>query len=244
MPVDVGLFGKHPGYGDFVRANLSDQAVEGMTGWFDSNLHELRTKLDNRWGPFWDNAQELRFWIGHEILGQSLCGVLRPSEDRVGRRYPLIMALEAAEVEPPVADPDQGLYEALSAHMAVMEPGKEASALLEGLESEALAVEATSEATKAEGSVLWAHHPEDNLTALLAATAKEDAVRARAGRSYWWTAAGPDHHPLWLGQPGLPDALGLAWLLAGIRAGADQPEEPTKATEIAPDEKEELNVQQ
>ncbi|MBL3567411.1 type VI secretion system-associated protein TagF, partial [Rhodovulum sulfidophilum] len=29
----IGLLGKHPGYGDFLRAGLSDGVADGLTGW-------------------------------------------------------------------------------------------------------------------------------------------------------------------------------------------------------------------
>jgi len=238
MAVEIGLFGKHPGYGDFVRVVLSDVAVEGLTNWMDTSLHEMREHLGNRWGGFWDNAQDLRFWIGHEVFGHSLCGVLRASEDRVGRRYPLVLAVEQSDIAPPVVDADQSLYDALEHHFAEMQPGKDAAALLEGLDQSGLDIGPESPTAKAEGSRLWAHHPEDDLTALLTATATEDANRARLARSYWWSAPQKGRHPLWLGQAGLPDAPSLAWLLNGIRA--EDPVAPPPDLE----KKEKLDVQQ
>lgn len=228
MVTGLGLFGKHPGYGDFLRHGFSDPVCDGLRRWADKRLHEVREEMGNRWGPFWDGAQELRFWIGGAVMGQPVCGILRPSQDKVGRRYPLIVGLEGASVPAPVSDPDQTLYEKLSQHLATASPGHGAEALLEGLDEE-LAGIATETRSEAElNPILWAHHPGDNLDALLSATAHEDARRALLTRSYWWAAPSAGRHPVWLGQPGLPDAGALAWLLAGVKPQATpQPEDAT-----------------
>ena len=91
----LGLMGKHPGYGDFLRAGLTNETAEALENWLDKTLSELRDSLGNNWAVFWDHSQDLRFWTGRAVLGCTVAGVLRPSRDRAGRRYPLILAAEA-----------------------------------------------------------------------------------------------------------------------------------------------------
>lgn len=209
----VGLFGKHPGYGDFLRAGLSEPVADAMSRWLDGTLAALRDEMGNDWAAFWDGAQELRFWVGRAVLGRTLAGILRPSQDRVGRRYPLVLMVEGAAAAAPVVDPDQGLWDGLAAHMQRMQPGQGGKALLDGLTLTPPAEDPLSAAT---GPTLWAHHPEADLGALLRSAAAVDADRAMLTRSYWWATGGAGRAAVWLGCPGLPEAPALGWLLAGV----------------------------
>lgn len=215
----IGVMGKHPGYGDFLRWGLSDAIVDGLTRWTDAVLPPLRDQMGESWGDFWDGSQALRFWIGRGVLGRTLSGVYVPSRDRVGRRYPLLVLCEGGHVPAPLGQTDQGPWEGIEAHMANMQAGQGAKALLDGLD---LAVSPEDAHLAAEGPTLWAHHPEGNLGALLRSAAEVDAERAQILRSYWWTPGAEGRAPVWLGCPGLPEAAGLGWLLAGVPAEAPE----------------------
>ena len=213
----VGLMGKHPGYGDFLRAGLSDEVVDRLNGWLDACLPPLRDQMGEGWGPFWDTAQDLRFWIGRAVLGTTLTGVLHPSRDRVGRRFPLILVAEGADVPLPLGDDaDQAPWEVLSEHLEDMQAGQGSAALLEGL-TLTLPAEDTAATT---GPTLWAHHPEGDLAALLRSAETPDADRARLTRSYWWApgvrSKTQNRAATWLACPGLPEPQALGWLLGGV----------------------------
>ena len=124
MAARIGLIGKHPGYGDFLRANAAAAVVDQLEAWLDRCLSEIRDQQGQNWPLFWEQAQDLRFWIGREVLGQSLLGVMRCSRDRAGRRYPLLLIVQGAALPPPLQDPDQTAYEALAAHFSAMQPGQ------------------------------------------------------------------------------------------------------------------------
>ena len=142
----LGLMGKHPGYGDFLRQGLSDHVVEGLSAWLDRTLPSLRDDAAEHWPSYWDSARRLRFWIGPEVFGATLAGILQPSNDKVGRRYPFLLLAEGAAVAAPVADAAQTVYESLEDHIAAMTPGVGAQALLAGLD-----LEIPAEAGPAEG---------------------------------------------------------------------------------------------
>lgn len=211
----IGIMGKHPGYGDFVRSGISDPVADTLSTWLDQTLFDLRQTVDDGWEPLWDGAQNLRFWIGRGIAGATLAGVFRASRDKVGRRYPLLLLAEGVALEPPVNDPDQGIYETLDAHLDRVQPGDGATALLAGLDTGFPQEDA---ARRAQGAVVWAHHPEGDLTALLKAAAPVDQSRAQAARSYWWAPGTDTRAPVWLAAPGLPGAQALGWLLGGVPA--------------------------
>jgi type VI secretion system protein ImpM len=210
----IGLIGKHPGYGDFLRWGLSDAVADAMTQWRDAVLPPLRDEMGEDWGAFWDAAQTLRFWIGRAVWGRTIVGVLRPSRDRVGRRYPLIFMAEHADVAAPLGDVDQSPWEGIEAHMDKMQAGQGAMALMEGLSLE-LPRETAQHA--ALGPTLWAHHPEAKLDALLRSAEAVDRDRAQLSRSYWWSPGSDAQSATWLGCPGLPEAPAMGWLLSGVR---------------------------
>lgn len=225
----IGLMGKHPGYGDFLQAGLSDHVVEVMNAWLDACLPPLRDQMGEGWGAFWDNAPTLRFWIGRAVLGRTVAGVLQPSRDRVGRRFPLILMSEGCHVGLPLGTgADQGPWAALEDHMGEMQPGQGGAALLTGLD---LNLPAEDEMTAQLGPTLWAHHPEGDLDALLASAAEPDAQRAQLSRSYWWTPGVQTRRisraATWLACPGLPEPQAMGWLLGGV------PGTPTKTAEDA-----------
>jgi type VI secretion system protein ImpM len=211
----IGLIGKHPGYGDFLRFGLSAPLADAVSDWLDRTLSDQRDAMGNDWPPFWDAGQDLRFWVGRGVLGRTLAGVLRPWHDRIGRRYPFLLLCEGAAVAPPVLDPAQGLWDALSAHLDRMAAGQGAMALLDGL---SILLDTEDSAAAMYGPTVWAHHPDGDLGALLQAAAPVDAHRALLTRSYWWAPGKADRAAVWLGCQGLPDAMSLGWLLAGVPA--------------------------
>ena len=216
MAVGVGIMGKHPGFGDFVAHGLSEAARTGLDSWLSGCLLPLKERTGDGWEAFWDGAPPIRFWIGRALAGRTLAGVMVASHDRVRRRFPLILMAEGAALPPPVIDPDQAMYEAFEAHLAVMRPGEEAASLLDGLD--APLPEAEDAAAKSEGPTVWAHHPDGDLAALLAAAGPVDHARAATGRSYWWAPRGRQGSAVWLAQPGMPGPDAFGWLLGG---GAD-----------------------
>ncbi|WP_420857738.1 type VI secretion system-associated protein TagF [Marivivens marinus] len=217
VAVSIGIMGKHPGFGDFLRHGISDPVAEGLSKWLDGSLHKLRTEVGDGWSDFWDRSITLRFWVGRSISGATLAGVLVPSRDKVGRRFPFLMLAEGVDRAAPVADPDQGLYDAFETHLSTAQPGPAgASSLLGGLDPDAIGIQPETDAQRAEGSLIWAHHPDGDLAALLRAAGPVDAARAMTNRSYWWAPGQSGSAPaIWLGQAGLPDAAGLGWLLSG-----------------------------
>ena len=222
--VKLGVMGKHPGYGDFLQSGVSEHVVEAMNGWLDASLPPLRDQIGEDWGPFWDAGQDLRFWIGRAVLGRSVAGILHPSQDRVGRRYPLLFLVEGADISLPLGEEsEQGAWDAMADQLERMEAGQGAAALLTGAKLE---IPAEDAATAGLGPTLWAHHPTGDLAALLASAAAPDAERARLTRSYWWAPGvktkDSNRAATWLSCPGLPAPQALAWLLGGVSGEGEE----------------------
>jgi type VI secretion system protein ImpM len=78
----VGVYGKIPAQGDFVRIHAADPAAQALDVWIQESLEALSRA----------NAELPRepVYFMHQGAGQgALVGVLMRSADRVGRVYPL-----------------------------------------------------------------------------------------------------------------------------------------------------------
>jgi len=188
----LAVYGKHPAKGDFLEYGLSAALKPALEGWLDSVLAEAKASLGSDWQAVWPAAPMLRFWVGEGIWGAPVAGVMAAAQDRVGRRFPLVLlALGDAglSLPPPVIDPDQRWYDAACVHLGAQLrrgdlPGP--AALIEDAPQPALTDALPGPAD------FWAVRPGADVTGLLADIALTDHRRANAGRSYWWVAGSPD----------------------------------------------------
>jgi type VI secretion system protein ImpM len=128
----TGLFGKLPAQGDFVRRHLPDSFCGPWDAWLQAGIAVAREELGENFSQAWDAAPAWRFRLPSGACGpDAVAGVLLPSEDFVGRRFPLTLAaLLTPGEEPPAA----GWYEALAAAgQAGRDSGESADALLGSL---------------------------------------------------------------------------------------------------------------
>ncbi len=239
----LGLIGKHPGYGDFLRHGIDESLANRLDDWLTSALTPLRDRLGEGWTVFWDQAPVLRFWIGRAVIGNSLAGIMVASRDRVGRRFPLILLVQGSRLPAPLTDPDQTPYEALEAHLfnagTDRGTGRErassgGAALLEGLDPVAAGFQPQTDDMIAEGPLIWAHTTEGDLADLLADAVPVDHARAMTARSYWWAPARGGRAAIWLAQNGLPDSDGLGWLLSGGPAATMSAQTPSPVSNTVP----------
>lgn len=87
----AGWYGKLPGLGDFAMRRLPPDFVGRWDEWLQSGLKEMqhaRRASDN--GAC---APVRRFWLGPGVVDTvAWAGLLMPSTDRTGRRFPLTVA--------------------------------------------------------------------------------------------------------------------------------------------------------
>jgi type VI secretion system protein ImpM len=88
-----GWYGKVPSLGDFASRRLPDGFVNIWDEWLERSLARLQQSRGNARCEFAVH----RFWIGPRLLSAaSWAGVIAPSFDRVGRRFPLTIAAPLA----------------------------------------------------------------------------------------------------------------------------------------------------
>lgn len=104
----IGLFGKLPARGDFVRAGLPGSFIEPWDDWLQRAMAAARGHMGERWLPAWLEAPVWRFCLPAGACGAGgVLGLMLPSVDRVGRYFPLTLAAVFAAGHPP-PDPEQG----------------------------------------------------------------------------------------------------------------------------------------
>src|SRR5450631_3055098 len=102
----LGLYGKLPAHGDFVRRNLAQTFVARWDEWLQTCMSAAKLALDDEFHAVWAAAPSWRFCVPPGACGTTaVSGVLIPSHDMVGRLFPLTLALLLpAGVASPSAD--------------------------------------------------------------------------------------------------------------------------------------------
>ncbi|CAM3061424.1 type VI secretion-associated protein, BMA_A0400 family [Paracoccus aminovorans] len=205
----AGLYGKHPGFGDFISAGLAE-AWPAFADWAQASLGLWRDAAGPDWQARFDAAPVVGFWIGPALIGagQALRGVMAPSRDRSGRRFPL--ALAQAGGTPPVLDTAQDFHRAAGQALAALlaadgfEPREAAQAL-----------DLPAPGTPApDWPGFWAGNPALPPQQLLGQLAVADHAHATAARSYWWFGEGEAGPSGVLCCQGWPTPAELGWLIA------------------------------
>ncbi|MGK7867384.1 type VI secretion system-associated protein TagF [Falsiroseomonas sp. E2-1-a20] len=131
----TGFYGKLPTQGDFLRRRLPDSFVQPWDAWLQSGMAEARETLgEDGFAEAWASAPAWRFRLPALACGPDpVAGLLLPSEDLVGRRFPLTLATTAA------AAPAEAWFAGL--HEAAATPGHTADSLAAALPEPWLAEE-------------------------------------------------------------------------------------------------------
>ena len=118
-----GWYGKLPSLGDFATRRLPVEFVKPWDAWLQDVIPASRDALAERWFDCYLTMPIWRFVFLPGLVTQSgWAGVLMPSVDRVGRHFPLTVAME------------------LSSHAAAARAVFEGAEWFAGLEDAALAV--------------------------------------------------------------------------------------------------------
>lgn len=115
-PGGVGFFGKLPGVGDFVQRRLPPAFVTAWDGGFESAVNGARAEFGGDWDALWRAAPIWRFALPRGVCGESAwVGVTGPSVDRVGRRFPMVLAhaVESVDAVTGIVRSAQGWFAAL-----------------------------------------------------------------------------------------------------------------------------------
>ena len=91
-----GFYGKLPSIGDFVSRRLPSDFIRPWDQWLQETLYLSKKELGPRFNECYQSGPIRRFVLGPDCCGgYNAAGILTPSWDRVGRSYPLMIAVIA-----------------------------------------------------------------------------------------------------------------------------------------------------
>lgn len=188
----LAIYGKHPAKGDFLEYGLPAAMKTAVEGWLDTVLGEAKASLGADWQAVWPSAPMLRFWLGETIWGAPIAGVMAASQDRVGRKFPLVLLAlgeHGQNLPPPVIDTDQTWYDGVCAHLTTLLKRSDVASPAALLQN---APHPLVGDTLPGPRDFWAVCPGEDVSGLLADIALTDHRRANNDRSYWWVAGHAD----------------------------------------------------
>lgn len=208
-PVEMALFGKLAARGDFITRNVPRPLQRPLEDWLSRVMNGSREVLGAHWDQAYVSAPAWFFWIGAEAFEDArsfaasnlqstqigvLTGVLVPSADRLGRRFPLTLLLGGARARalppPTIGPPDHGWYGALAERAlhfrqaSDLAPVEVALGAMPGPRTHAEYAEVTAVPP---GQPLWAQAGYGGLAEMWHDLSRADHALAASGRSYWWT---------------------------------------------------------
>ena len=211
-----GWYGKLPSLGDFVSRRLPPDFIQIWDAWLQDRLQTTRTFFGDGWRECYLTAPIWRFLLLGGVVGQSgWAGILMPSVDRVGRHFPLTVAVELSSYTAAA----HTLFDAADWFATLEDAALSALDVTRGPDDLDAALATSAFTPPPNGDVL------DSLGVLvplpavdaLGTVAKAQALRAwsiHAGwKGVWWTRGRVGHDPLMLACNGLPSAEEFAWLL-------------------------------
>jgi type VI secretion system ImpM family protein len=90
----AGFFGKLPGAGDFVQRRLPSAFVEVWDPHFERAVNASRLALGDAWQHAYRSSPVWRFLLSPGVCTSSAwVGVIGPAGDRVGRSFPMVIAV-------------------------------------------------------------------------------------------------------------------------------------------------------
>ncbi|WP_230473483.1 type VI secretion system-associated protein TagF [Dyella choica] len=93
-PTEAGFFGKLPSAGDFVQRRLPSSFVETWDQHFERAVDASRQTLAQGWQHAYRSSPVWRFLLSPGVCTASAwAGVMGPAGDRVGRSFPMVIAL-------------------------------------------------------------------------------------------------------------------------------------------------------
>jgi type VI secretion system protein ImpM len=202
----VGILGKLPSHGDFLRRGVPADLAGPLDDWLAAVVAGSREFLGEGWRDAWLEAPVWRFALAAGPCGpHAAAGVWLPSVDRVGRHFPLLLVQPLPTAVPPPAllRSAGAWYDGLEAVALSLLEGRTPAAELDAVMA---GVEPLEPPTPA-GPLPWRLPLRDDPAWLLAAAA--------AVGSLWWGQGSPRVAPSLLACPGMPTPASFAAMLDG-----------------------------
>jgi type VI secretion system protein ImpM len=207
-----GFFGKLPSHSDFITRRVPSALLAPWEAWLEAGLQHSREFFGDAWLEAYLSSPIWSFCGSAGCCGdRPFCGVLMPSQDRIGRYYPLsIMTRLCAGASPfDIAISATEWFEQMEA-LAL-------SCLREGFDfatfdARLAAVPVPSAGAKTAASA-DAPYPEIYRTAEFGGLLSRLLERAAVGYSLWWTSESQTSAARFYAYQGLPPMAEFARFL-------------------------------
>jgi type VI secretion system protein ImpM len=215
-PAVPGWYGKLPSLGDFASRRLPAEFVQAWDAWLQVVLPATRAALGAAWLDCYLSTPIWRFVLLPELVdGHAWAGVLMPSVDRVGRQFPLTVAVALPShtaVAHAVFEGADWFADLEEVALAALDVTRDADDLDLALADCAFAFPNVAEPEGPIGTIRRLPSAEE-----FSRLAKAEALRAWGGHagwsSLWWTRGRVDDHPLMVAAARLPTVEQFTGLL-------------------------------
>lgn len=218
----AGFFGKLPGRGDFIGRHLPKSFLDPWDAWLQQAIAQSHAQLGGIWRERYCTSPIWRFALGAGLCGPvAYAGILMPSVDRVGRYYPLVIAVPlGAECPLLVLPTTDDVWFRQAEQLALTGLDLDRLDLDDfSRQVEALGAPPTqklSEDGEVAGSAWYCPLPEALEMALIVPALANDLLRRAFPQiSLWWTEGSDRIARCLLICDDLPPVSGFAALLAG-----------------------------
>lgn len=211
-----GLFGKLPSHGDFITRRLARDFLDTWDEWLQSGVAASRSAMgEDAWLAAYLTAPVWCFALDAGICGKrGWAGILLPSVDRVGRYFPLTIAVELPAGVVPARIATSGVDWFERARLVALDVLEQETPDLEGFDkavqdlgspavepAPTLLVPPVSSDSPGLQLPLWAGGPGPTLQALAAGW----LAAALSPSAVWWTDGSERVEPALLWSRGLPE---------------------------------------
>ncbi len=208
-----GWYGKLPSLGDFASRRLPAEFINAWDAWLQEVLQATRDALGEGWLDCYLTMPIWRFVLLPGLVGPSgWAGVLMPSVDRVGRQFPLTVAVALPVAAPrrrtrcSTAPTGSRAWRRRPSPRSTSTRGpddldgaladrRSADAVPETVDARRLGAGPCAACPRPKHSGRWPRR-----------TRSAPGANTRGGKALWWTRGRVDGDPLMLTCAGLPDA--------------------------------------
>lgn len=201
----AGWYGKMPCLGDFASRRLPSEFIAAWDPWLQRSIAASRQQLGESWLDLFLRSPMWRFALAPGVCGeQAWAGLLLPSVDKVGRYFPLTLALplEASHADMTTILTAQAWYAelekiGLSALDVQFSPEQLEAALAENpFPSNGSAPVPTAVRDMVDWLGAISPLPQtfqfpsvDSVAAVMEAAARAFCVSSACGKTFWWSVA-------------------------------------------------------
>ena len=220
----VGWYGKLPGLGDFVTKQLPEEFVKPWDSWLQEGMLKGRSTFNEQWEEQYLTFPIWRFLIDKNVLGdQAWTGLLIPSADRVGRLFPLTIAVPVPALS---STPDLKQLDLFLNELQVLARQLLEDDLVEHFEASANALMALFPMSnyRQEEALLNMEQightisidPNESLNDVFAGMALRELLTRGISRCFWWISPVDGHHGILRSAPSNLDAAFFVSLVSDL----------------------------